>query len=111
MEILDLDENKHYEFPSNRWFAIGKDDGQISRTIFEKVGYRLMVDNSGGLFVRLFLVCIEQGENIRDKCLNRMSPSVSALKNVLTHDGHKNVDHKEESNIASMSKNSFVLAL
>ncbi len=34
--IEDLNENRIYEFPCNKWLAVDEDDGQISRFLFPK---------------------------------------------------------------------------
>lgn len=34
--IEDLNENRIYEFPCNKWLATNEDDGQISRYLFPK---------------------------------------------------------------------------
>ena len=34
--IEDLNENRLYEFPCNKWLATDEDDGQISRFLFQE---------------------------------------------------------------------------
>lgn len=36
--VEDLNENRIYEFPCNKWLATDEDDGQISRYLFPKGG-------------------------------------------------------------------------
>jgi len=36
--VDDLDQQRVYEFPCNRWLAVDEDDGQISRDLYCGVG-------------------------------------------------------------------------